>query len=155
MACGTCGLRALPAAPVPDENLVAPHVVRMLLAVAAHVIGARSVDFLLQRIRAAKIIRMPGPPLLIGLSLLLAPAGWPATGLLPLLEPRMRMKPTTAKRTPPPLGHALLLRGTSGGETNRGDGKEEEKSKRERLQTMVRPKSEVNQRPEEQDKLRT
>jgi hypothetical protein len=99
--------------PISDEDPVAPHIVGVLLAVAALVIGTRSVDFFLKPISAAKVIRMPGPPLLIGLPLLLVATNRLAAGFLPLLEPWMGMKPTTTERTPPPLGHTLLLPRTS------------------------------------------
>jgi hypothetical protein len=89
----------------------------MLLAVAALVVGARSVLFLLKRrISTAKVIRVLGSPMLIEFLLLLAATFGPATGLLPLFEPRMGMKPTTTERTPLPQKHTLLLQGRSGGE---------------------------------------
>jgi len=81
----------------------------MLLAVAALPVGARSVDFLLVHIRTAKIIWVLSPPLLIGLPFLLVATVRPTTGLLPLLEPRMGMKPTTTERTSPPREHTFLL----------------------------------------------
>jgi hypothetical protein len=59
----------------------------MLMAVVALVVGARSVDFLLKRISTPKVIRMLGSPTLIGLPLLFAATGGPATGFLALLEP--------------------------------------------------------------------
>jgi hypothetical protein len=84
-----------------DEGRIAPHVVGMLLAVAALVVSARSVLFLLKRgIGTAKVIRVVGSPLLIGFLLLLAATVRLTTGLLPPLKPRMRMKPTTTERTP-------------------------------------------------------
>jgi hypothetical protein len=79
----------------------------MLLAVAALVVGTRSVDFLLVLIGAAKVIRVLAPPLPTRLLLLLAATVRLTTGLLPLLEPRMGIKPTTTKRTPPPREHSL------------------------------------------------
>jgi hypothetical protein len=79
----------------------------MLLTVAALVVGARSVLFLLQRINPAKVIRVLRPPFLIGLPLLLTVTVGPATGFLPLLEPRMGMKPTTTERTPSPREHTF------------------------------------------------
>jgi uncharacterized membrane protein YoaK (UPF0700 family) len=91
-----------------NEGCVAVYVIGMLLAVAALVIGAGSLDFLLQRICTAEVIRMSSPPLLISLVLLLAAAVRTATGFLPLLEPRMRMKPTTTERTPPLWEHVFL-----------------------------------------------
>jgi hypothetical protein len=54
-----------------------------------------------------KVIRVHGPPLVIRLSLLLAATIRSTTGLLPLLEPRMGMKPTTTERTPPPREHTF------------------------------------------------
>jgi hypothetical protein len=77
----------------------------MLLAVAALVFGARSVDFLLVLIGAAKVIRVLASPLLAGLLLLLVAAVRLTTSLLPLLEPRMGTKPATTERTPPPREH--------------------------------------------------
>jgi len=44
---------------------------------------------------------------LIGFALLLALAVRLTTGLLPFLEPRMGMKPTTTERTPPPRQHTF------------------------------------------------
>jgi hypothetical protein len=79
----------------------------MLLTITTLVAGARSVLFLLKRISIPKVFRVLGPPLLIGLSLLLAATVRTTTGLLPLLEPRMGIKPTTTKRTPPPREHSL------------------------------------------------
>jgi hypothetical protein len=105
--CGTYRRRSQPLAPFSDESRVALHVVGMLLAVMALVFGARSVDFLLVLIGAAKVIRVLGPPLLTGLLLPLATTVRLTTGLLSLLEPRMGMKPTTTKRTPPPLEHTF------------------------------------------------
>jgi hypothetical protein len=77
----------------------------MLLTITTLVAGARSVLFLLKRISIPKVFRVLGPPLLIGFSLLLAATVRSTTGLLPLLEPRMGMKPTTTERTPPPRKH--------------------------------------------------
>jgi hypothetical protein len=77
----------------------------MLLTIAALVVGARSVRFLLERIGTMKVIRVRDAPLVIRLSLLLAATIRSTTGLLPLLEPRMGMKPTTTERTPPPREH--------------------------------------------------
>jgi hypothetical protein len=74
----------------------------MLLAVAALFLGTRSVLFFLYRIGAAKVIRVLAPPFLIGLPLLLLATLRSATGFLPLLEPRMGMKPTTTERASPP-----------------------------------------------------
>jgi hypothetical protein len=79
----------------------------MLLTVAALVVGARSALFLLERIGTMKVIRVLGPPLVIRLSLLLAATVRSTTGLLPLLEPRMGMKPPTTERTPPPREHTF------------------------------------------------
>jgi hypothetical protein len=71
-ACGTYRRRSQPLTTFLDESRVAPHIVGMLLTVAALVVGTRSVDFLLVLIGAAKVIRVLGPPLLSGLLLLLA-----------------------------------------------------------------------------------
>src|SRR5215469_11925693 len=101
-----------------DEGRVALHVVGMLLTVTTLVVGARSVLFLLQRVSIPKVIRVLGPPLLIGLSLLLAATVCSTTGLLPLLEPRMGMKPTTTERAPPPRKHIFPSRKPVGEETN-------------------------------------
>jgi hypothetical protein len=79
----------------------------MLLTVAALVVGARSALFLLERIGTMKVIRVLGPPLVIRLSLLLAATVHSTTGFLPLLEPRMGMKPPTTERTPPPREHTF------------------------------------------------
>src|SRR5215831_7829330 len=102
--------RSHPLAPFSDETRVALHVIGMLLAVAALVVGTRSVNFLLKRISTTKVIRVLAPPWLIGLLLLLAATVRTTTGLLPLLEARMRIKPTTTERTPPPREHTFLLR---------------------------------------------
>jgi|SRR5271169_2838401 len=106
-ACGTYRCRSQPLATFSDESRVAPHVVGMLLTVAALVVGTRSVDFLLVLIGAAKVIRVLAPPLLTGFLLLLAATVRLATSLLSLLEPRMGIKPTTTKRTPPPPEHSF------------------------------------------------
>src|SRR6266446_7785188 len=92
----------------------------MLLTVAALVVGARSALFLLERIGTMKIIRVLGPPLVIRLSLLLAATVRSTTGFLPLLEPRMGMKPTTTERTPPPREHIFPSSEPVREETNRG-----------------------------------
>jgi len=68
-----------------------------------------------------------GPPLLIGLPLLLVATVGPTTGLLPLFEPRMGIKPTTTERTPPPRGHTFLLQRTAWGERNRRGAEEKRK----------------------------
>jgi hypothetical protein len=80
----------------------------MLLAVVAHVFGARSVFFLLLRIDTAEIIWILDSPFLIGLPLLLAATVGPTTGLLPLVEPWIGIKPATTERTSPPRGHAIV-----------------------------------------------
>jgi hypothetical protein len=100
----------------------------MLLAVAALFLGTRSVLFFLHGIGAAKVIRVLAPPLLIGLPLLLLATLRSATGLLPLLESRMGMKPTTTERTPPSWEHTFLLQRTACGETiGTGAGRREKK----------------------------
>jgi hypothetical protein len=103
----------------------------MLLTVAALVVGTRSVDFLLVLIGAAKVIRVLGPPLLTGLPLLLAATVRLATGLLSLLEPRMGIKPTTTKRTPPPREHSSPPMNL--GRRDKQGEQEKRRSKRERL----------------------
>ncbi len=105
--CGTYRRRAQLLATFLDESRVAPHVVGMLLTVAALVVGTRSVDFLLVLIGAAKVIRVLGPPLPTRLLFLLAATVRLTAGLLPLLEPRMGIKPTTTKRTSPPCEHSF------------------------------------------------
>jgi hypothetical protein len=123
--CGTHRCRSQPLAAFLDESRVAPHVVGMLLTVAALVIGTRSVNFLLVLIGAAKVIRVLAPPLPTRLLFLLLVATVRLTaGLLPLLEPRMGIKPTTTKRTSPPREHSLL-QSTSEGEANRASKKRE------------------------------
>jgi hypothetical protein len=99
----------------------------MPLTVTTLVVGARSVLFLLKRVSIPKVIRVLGPPLLIGLSLLPAATVCSTTGLLPLLEPRMGMKPTTTERTPPPRKHIFPSSKTVGEETNRGTQEKREK----------------------------
>src|SRR3982074_2292671 len=126
----TCGIyRGLSPllAPISHEGRVASHVVGVLLAVAALFLGTRSVLFFLHGIGAAKVIRVLAPPFHIGLPLLLLAALRSATGLLPLLEPRMGMKPTTTERTPPSREHAFLLLRTAYGETIRTDAGRREK----------------------------
>src|SRR6516162_4628419 len=111
-ACVTYRLLSQLLAPFSDQSRVAPHVVGMLLAVVAHVFGARSVLCLLLRIHTAEIIRVLGPPLLIGLPLPLAATLRPTTGHLSLFEPWMGMKPTTTERASAPREHAFLLQRT-------------------------------------------
>jgi hypothetical protein len=86
----------------------------MLLTIAALVLEARSVLFLLKRVSIPKVIRVLGPPLLIGFSLLLAATVLSTTSFLPLLEPRMGMKPTTTERAPPPREHIFPSRNLRG-----------------------------------------
>ena len=104
--CGTYRRRSQPLATFLDESRVAPHVVGMLLTVAALVIGTRSVNFLLVLIGAAKVIRVLAPPLPTRLLFLLAATVRLTASLLPLLEPRMGIKPTTTKRTSPTREHS-------------------------------------------------
>ena len=132
-ACGTYRCRSQPLTPFSHGRRVASHGVGMLLAVAPPIVGARSVDFFLVFVSTAEVIRVLRPPLLIGFTLLLAATVGPTTGLLSLVEPRVRMKPTTTERTSPPREHMLLLQRTSLGEANRGGREENRKSKRERL----------------------
>jgi hypothetical protein len=129
--CVTYRRRSQPLATFSDESRVAPHVVGMLLTVAALVVGARSVLFFLQWVSTARVIRVLSPPMLIEFSLLLAATVRPATCLLPLLEPWMGMKPTTTKRTPPPRKHSFS---SSEPREEKQTGRvRKEKSKRERL----------------------
>jgi hypothetical protein len=104
---GTYRRRSQPQATFLDESRVAPHVVAMLLTVAALVVGTRSVDFLLVLIAAAKVIRVLGPPLRTRLLFLVAATVRLTAGLLPLLEPRMGIKSTMTKRTSPPREHSF------------------------------------------------
>ena len=119
-ACGTYRCRSRLRAAFSDEGCVALHVVGMLLTVTTLVVGARSVLFLLKRVSIPKVIRVLGPPLLIGLSLLLAATVCSTTSLLPLLEPWMGMKPTTTERAPPPRKHIFLSSEPLGKKTNKG-----------------------------------
>src|SRR5215831_12274057 len=64
------------------------------------------------------------------LALLLPAAFSSTTGLLPLLEPRMRTKPATTERAPPPREHTFLLQRRACGETVQKTGKENQTSKR-------------------------
>jgi hypothetical protein len=105
--CGTYRHRSQPLATFLDESRVALHVVGMLLTVAALVVGTRSVNFLLVLIGAAKVIRVLAPPLPTRLLFLLAATVRLTAGFLPLLEPRMGIKPTTTKRTSPPCEHSF------------------------------------------------
>ena len=84
--CGTYRRRAQLLATFLDESRVAPHVVGMLLTVAALVVGTRSVDFLLVLIGAAKVIRVLASPLLAGLLLLLVAAVRLTTSLFRFLH---------------------------------------------------------------------
>ena len=102
-ACVTYRLWFPPIATISDEGRVAPHIVRMLLAVTALVVGARSVDLLLERINTLKVIGVLRAPTLIGPAFVFPATGGPPTGLLPVFESWVGMKPTTTERTPPPL----------------------------------------------------
>jgi hypothetical protein len=102
--------------PFSDESGVTPHVIGMLLTIEAHVVSARSVLFLLMRIGIAEVIRVLSSPLLIRFLLLPTTTLGPTTGLLPLLEPRVRVIPATTERTPPPREHTFLLQRTSSGQ---------------------------------------
>src|SRR5690348_8432199 len=104
----------------------------MLFAVATLFLGTRSVLFFLKCISAAKVIGVLVPPFLIEPALLLPTAFGSTTGLLPLLEPRMGMKPATTERAPPPREHTFLLQRRACGETVQKTGKENQTSKRER-----------------------
>ena len=134
--CGTYRRLSQLLAPSSNESRIAPHVVGMLLAIATLVVGARSVLCLLPRISAAEVIRVLSPPLLIEPPLLFLTALGPATGLLPLLEPRMGMKPTTTERTSPPRKHIFPSSKPVGKETNRGT-QEKSESRRERLLKLI------------------
>jgi hypothetical protein len=91
----------------------------MLLAVATLFLGTRSVLFSLKCIGTAKVIGVLVPPFLIEPALLLPAAFGSTTGLLPLLEPGMGMKPTTTERAPPSWEHTFFLQRTACGETIR------------------------------------
>lgn len=132
--CGTYRCLSQLLTPFSNASRVAPHVVGMVLAIATLVVGARSVLCLLPRISAAEVVRVFSPPLLIEPPLLFLTTLGPTTGLLPLLEPRMGMKPTSTKRTSPPREHTFLLRANilRKGQ-NRGRRERKRKSKRERL----------------------
>ena len=138
--CGTYRRLSQLLAPFSNESRIAPHVVGMLLAIATLVVGARSVLCLLPRISAAEVIRVLSPPLLIEPPLLFLTALGPATGLLPLLEPRMGMKPTTTERTPPPREHIFPSSKPVGKETNRGSQEKERKQKGKAIETDLRKK---------------
>jgi hypothetical protein len=133
--CGTYRRLSQLLTPFSNESRVAPHVAGMVLAIATLVLGARSVLCLLPRISAAEVIRVFSPPLLIEPLLLFLTTLGPTTGLLPLLEPRMGMKPTSTKRTSPPREHTFLLPGKhlEEGTEPREARERKRKSKRERL----------------------
>jgi hypothetical protein len=133
--CGTYRRRSQPLATFLDESRVALHVVRMLLTVAALVGGTRSVDFLLVLIGAAKVIRVLAPPLPTRLLLLLAATVRLTTGLLPLLEPRMGIKPTITKRTPPPREHSSSSTSEPQEEKQTGRARKEKKQKGKAIET--------------------
>jgi hypothetical protein len=78
--------------------------------------------------------------LLIEPPLLFLTALGPATGLLPLLEPRMGMKPTTTERTPPPREHIFPSSKPVGKETNRDSQEKERKQKGKAIETDLRKK---------------
>ena len=139
-ACGTYRCRSQLLTAFSNEGRVAPHVIGMLLTITTLVACARSVLFLLKRISIPKVFRVLGPPLLIGLSLLLAATVLSTTGSLPLLEPRMGMKPTTTERTPPPRNHIFPSSEPVGEETQTEAGKErkaERESSRKRLLRLI------------------
>src|SRR5215469_3319214 len=138
--CGTYRRLSQLLAPFSNESRIAPYVVGMLLAIATLVVGARSVLCLLPRINAAEVVRVLSPPLLIEPPLLFLTALGPATGLLPLLEPRMGMKPTTTERTPPPREHIFPSSKPVGKETNRGSQEKERKQKGKAIETDLRKK---------------
>jgi len=148
-ACGTYRCRSQLLTAFSNEGRVALHVVGMLLTITTLVAGARSVLFLLKRISIPKVFRVLGPPLLIGFSLLLAATVRSTTGLLPLLEPRMGMKPTTTERTPPPRKHIFPSSEPVREETQTEAGKERKarESRRERLLRLICGR--MNQKAEE------
>jgi hypothetical protein len=120
----------------------------MLLTVATLVIGARSVGFLLMRVDITKVIRVIGSPLLIGPLLLLAATVRSTTGLLPLLEPRMGMKPATTERTPSPREHTFpSLEPLKQKETERA--RKEKKQKGKALLEPIRRTRKENSEDEE------
>jgi len=92
-------------APFSDKSRVAPHVVGMLLTVVAHVLSTGSVLFLLMGIDAAEIVRVFASPFPVGFLLLLTTTFRIATGLLPSLEPRVRVVPAAAERASSPREH--------------------------------------------------
>jgi hypothetical protein len=145
-ACGTYRRRSQPLAPFSDASRVAPHVVGMMLTVVLPVVGARSVLFLLQRINTAKVIRVLSPPLLIGLPLLFAATVGPTARPLPLLEPRMGMKPTTTERTPPPREHTF----PSSEPLEEKQNRRERKSKKQKGKAIETCGSEEEERRENQ-----
>jgi hypothetical protein len=132
--CGTYRHRSQPLATFLDESRVAPHVVGMLLTVAALVVGTRSVNFLLVLIGAAKVIRVLAPPLPTRLLFLLAATVRLTAGFLPLLEPRMGIKPTTTKRTPPLREH-FFSSSESQEEKQTGRARKEKKQKGKAIET--------------------
>jgi hypothetical protein len=148
-ACGTYRCRSQLLTAFSNEGRVTPHVVGMLLTITTLVAGARSVLFLLKRISISKVFRVLGPPLLIGLSLLLAATVSSTTGLLPLLEPRMGMKPTTTERTPPPRKHIFPSSEPRWGRNKQRRARKEKQreSRRERLLRLICGR---NQKAEEQ-----
>jgi hypothetical protein len=133
--CGTYRRRSHPLATFLDESRVALHVVGMLLTVAALVGGTRSVDFLLVLIGAAKVIRVLAPPLPTRLLLLLAATVRLTTGLLPLLKPRVGIKPTITKRTPPPREHSSSSTSEPQEEKQTGQARKEKKQKGKAFET--------------------
>ncbi len=52
-----------------DKGSVALHIVGMLLAVTAFVVGPASIELLLVEVEALKVIRMSCPPTLVGSTL--------------------------------------------------------------------------------------
>src|SRR5438094_7733072 len=103
--CVTYRRRSQLLATFSDESRVAPHVVGMLLTVAALVVGARTVLFLLQRVSTARVFRVLRPPLLIESPLLFSATVRTATGPLPLFGRRKEMTPTTRDSTLPSGEH--------------------------------------------------
>ena len=136
-------------APFSDESGVAPHVVRMQLAIEAHVVSARSVLCFLQRIGTTEVIRVLGPPLLIEPVLLFLATLGRATSLLALFESRMWMKPAPTVRTPSPREHGFPLQATSQAKKRNRGARKREKQKGKALLKPIRRRRKENQKAKE------
>jgi len=88
-----------------DKSGVTANVVGIFLAVLLPVLCAASVEFLLMRIHALKIIWMQQSPALIIPKFLFIAALPTATSFLPLFKARVRHKQPMTKRASPPLCH--------------------------------------------------